>query len=332
MKAGPQSGLVEAWYRGSWWLVFLRPVEFLFRGIAAFRRLLFHLGLKTVWRSPKPVVVVGNITVGGTGKTPVVIALVEYLQKQGIKPGVVSRGYGATRGVFPYAVSDQSSAEDCGDEPLLIFTRTGCPCVVAPARVHAVKHLLEKFDIDIVLCDDGLQHYALARDMEIVVVDEQRRLGNGWCLPAGPLREPVGRLQTIDHILYRGKDDLQQGVSYRSEALVNLLSGEEIPLSPTQLGSRVHALAGIGQPSQFFTALEQSGFSTTRHVFADHHRFSADDFIHIVGRPIIMTEKDAVKCREFVNGDAWYLKISAQLPETVKASVLGLLATTTPNP
>jgi len=327
-----QPGLVEAWYRGSWWLVFLRPLEFLFRGLAAIRRGLFRLGLKTVWRSPKPVVVVGNITVGGTGKTPVVIALVEYLQEQGIRPGVVSRGYGATRGVFPYAVTDQSSAADCGDEPLLIFMRTGCPCVVAPARVRAVQHLLERFDVDIVLCDDGLQHYALARDMEIVVVDEHRRLGNGWCMPAGPLREPVARLKSIDHILYRGKEDSKQGVSYRSEALVNLLTGEEIPLSPTQLGGRVHALAGIGQPAQFFSALEQSGFAITRHVFADHHRYTADDFVHLAGRPIIMTEKDAVKCREFVNSDAWYLKISARLPENVKASVLGLLDATIPKP
>ncbi|MBE9539925.1 MAG: tetraacyldisaccharide 4'-kinase, partial [Proteobacteria bacterium] len=158
--ASEQSWLVAAWYRGSWWLVFLRPLEFLFRGVAGIRRSLFRRGLKAVWRSPKPVVVVGNITVGGTGKTPVVIALVEYLQAQGVKPGVVSRGYGATRGVFPYAVTEQSSAEDCGDEPLLIYRRTGCPCVVAPARVCAVQYLLEKYDVDIVLCDDGLQHYA----------------------------------------------------------------------------------------------------------------------------------------------------------------------------
>ena len=322
--AGEHSGLVAAWYRGSWWLIFLRPLEFLFRSLVAVRRSLFLWGLKTVWRSPKPVLVVGNITVGGTGKTPVVIALVEYLQAQGIKPGVVSRGYGATRGVFPYAVNDQSSAEDCGDEPLLIFRRTGCPCVVAPARVRAVQYLLEKHDVDIVLCDDGLQHYALARDMEIVVIDEQRRLGNGWCLPAGPLREPGRRLEKVDHILYRGSEDPHHGVTYHKEALVNLLSGEQIPLSPAQLGVQVHALAGIGQPEQFFAGLEREGFSINAHRFADHHSYSAEDFVPFIGKPIIMTEKDAVKCRQFVQGDAWYLKISAQLPDTVKTSVLDL--------
>ncbi|MBE9538869.1 MAG: tetraacyldisaccharide 4'-kinase, partial [Proteobacteria bacterium] len=187
-----------------------------------------------------------------------------------------------------------------------------------------VQYLLEKYDVDIVLCDDGLQHYALARDMEIVVMDEQRRMGNGWCLPAGPLREPEKRLKQVDHILYRGSEDPQHGVSYRSQALVNLLSAEEIPLSPTQLGARVHALAGIGQPEQFFAGLERQGFTLCTHSFADHHSYSAEDFVQFIGKPIIMTEKDAVKCRQFVQRDAWYLKISAQLPDTVKTSVLNL--------
>lgn len=325
------SGLVAAWYNGSWWPVLLRPMEFLFRGVVATRRALFRAGLKAVWRCPKPVVIVGNITVGGTGKTPVVIALVEYLQGRGIKPGVVSRGYGATRGIFPRTVTGQSNAHDCGDEPLLIHRRTACPCVVAPDRVRAVQHLLDQFDIDIVLCDDGLQHYSLDRDMEIVVMDEQRRVGNGWCLPAGPLREPVSRLQRVDHVLYRGSTDPQRGVSYRTESLVNLLTGEEISFSPGQLGSSIHALAGIGQPSQFFSGLEQVGFTITRHVFADHYRYTADDFGHLLGKPIIMTEKDAVKCRDYVDADAWYLKISAQLPEAVKKSVLDLARTTNPS-
>jgi len=196
---------------------------------------------------------------------------------------------------------------------------------VAPHRVSAVQYLLDRFDIDVVLCDDGLQHYALERDMEIVVMDEQRRVGNGWCIPAGPLREPVRRLQQVDHILYRGSADPERGVSYRSENLVNIRTGEQVPLSPDQLGSNIHAVAGIGQPEQFFAGLEHLGFKLTRHVFGDHHNFTADDFVHLQGKPIIMTEKDAVKCREFVKTGAWYLKISAQLPEAVKASVLGLV-------
>ncbi len=320
-----QSRLVAAWYRGSWWLIFLRPVELVFRCIAAIRRAAFSWGLKSVWRSPAPVVIVGNICVGGTGKTPVVIALVEYLQAQGVKPGVVSRGYGATCRVFPYAVTDQSRAENCGDEPLLIYRRTACPCVVAPARVQAVQYLLDNFDVDIVLSDDGLQHYALGRELEIVVMDGRRGMGNGWCLPAGPLREPPGRLRTVDHIVYRGNNDPSTGVHYRCECLVNILTGLEVVPSPTQLGRNVHALAGIGQPVQFFETLERLGFSINRHVFVDHYKYSPDDFLDMAGEPIIMTEKDAVKCRGFVSNDAWYLKISAQLPEAVKQSVLGLV-------
>ena len=322
--AREQPGLVSAWYRGSWWLVFLRPLEFFFRSVAAVRRSLYALGMKNVWRSPRPLVVVGNITVGGTGKTPVVIALVEALQATGMKPGVVSRGYGATRGVFPHTVNQHSSSADCGDEPLLIYHRTGCPCVVSPVRVSAVRHLLEKFDIDIVLCDDGLQHYALARDLEIAVLDENRRVGNGWCLPAGPLREPIGRLRDMDYVLYRGGDDPLVSVRYLSESLVNLNTGEELALSPAQLGKNVHALAGIGQPSQFFETLKKSGFCITPHEFADHYNYTADDLNLLLGKPIIMTEKDAVKCRELVDSDAWFLKISACIPEAVTQSVLEL--------
>jgi tetraacyldisaccharide 4'-kinase len=319
-----QSALVAAWYRGSLWLTFLRPLEFLFRALAALRRGLYRWGFKSSWQSPKPVVVVGNITVGGTGKTPVVIALVEYLQANGLNPGVVSRGYGATNGIFPYAVNELSSAADCGDEPLLIYRRTGCPCVVSPARVSAVQHLLANFDVDIVLCDDGLQHYALARDMEIAVLDEERRMGNGWCLPAGPLREPAQRLKEVDYILYRGSEDAESGVPYTAESLVNLSSGESLAISPEQLGEEIYAVAGIGQPSQFFKSLERSGFRVTGHAFADHHKFVAEDFAQLLGKPIIMTEKDAVKCHGLLDTQAWYVRISARLPQAVKQAVLDL--------
>lgn len=319
-----QSALVAAWYRGSPWLTFLRPLEFLFRGLAALRRGMYRWGFKGAWRSPKPVVVVGNITVGGTGKTPIVIALVEYLQANGVNPGVVSRGYGATNSVFPHAVREQSSAADCGDEPLLIYRRTGCPCVVSPARVSAVQHLLANFDVDIVLSDDGLQHYALARDLEIAVLDEERGVGNGWCLPAGPLREPAERLNEVDYILYRGSEDAENGVPYTAESLVSLSSGESQAISPAQLGEEVHAVAGIGQPSQFFQSLERSGFRVTGHAFADHHKFVAEDFAQLLGKPIIMTEKDAVKCHDLVDTQAWYVRISARLPLAVKKAVLDL--------
>ena len=196
-----REALVRAWYDGAWWLWLLRPPEALFRLLAASRRHLYRSGLLPVYRAPVPVVVVGNITVGGTGKTPVVIALVESLQRRDIRVGVVSRGHGGRPTGSPCWVDAGSDAGQCGDEPLLIHRRTGCPCVVAPRRADAVRSLLARAAVDIVISDDGLQHYALARDLEIAVVDDQRGIGNGFCLPAGPLREPVQRLKTVDYVL-----------------------------------------------------------------------------------------------------------------------------------
>ncbi|MEH6582845.1 MAG: tetraacyldisaccharide 4'-kinase [Halioglobus sp.] len=323
MAAG-ERGLVAAWYRGAWWLWLLRPLEFLFRGIAAVRKGLYHSGVLSRTQPDKPLVVVGNITVGGTGKTPVVLALIEYLQSQGLRPGLVSRGYGATRKVFPHTVSLNSSAADCGDEALLIFQRTGCPCVVAPSRPDAVHQLLRDFTIDVILSDDGLQHYALGRDMEIAVLDESRGVGNGFCLPAGPLREPVSRLRSVDHVLYRGSDDSEQGVRYTPECLVNLSTGEERPLNPENLSEKIYAVAGIGQPEQFFNSLSEMGFTVDDRVFDDHHAYRAEDLAPLSDKPIIMTEKDAVKCREFATGNTWYLKISAVIPVQVQQSVAAL--------
>jgi tetraacyldisaccharide 4'-kinase len=319
------SAMEMAWYRGAGWLILLRPFELFFRVLAALRRWLYRLGVLKVWRSPVPVVVVGNITVGGTGKTPIVIALVEYLQEQGFKPGVVSRGYGATHSHFPHSLTAQSTVAESGDEPLLIYRRTGCPCVVAPDRVAAVQQLLKQFDVDIVLSDDGLQHYALARDYEIAVLDSQRGMGNGYCLPAGPLREPRQRLEQVDYVLHRGSIDPQSGVCYRGEVLVNVVGDQQLPFSPSSIGETVHAVAGIGQPEQFFSTLKEHGFAITTHQYADHHLFTANDFRALIDLPLIMTEKDAVKCRDIVGDHAWYLKISAQVPQQLEQAVSSLV-------
>jgi tetraacyldisaccharide 4'-kinase len=292
--------------------------------VAAARRKLYRLGLLAVYRAPVPVVVVGNITVGGTGKTPVVIALVEYLQERGIRVGVVSRGYGSTSRAATHWIDSSSDAGSCGDEPLLIHRRTGCPCVVASSRAEAVRALLAGASVDIIISDDGLQHYALARDMEIALLDEKRRIGNGFCLPAGPLREPLKRLQSADHVLYRGNPDPHTGVLYDAQCLVNLRSGAQLPVTPAALGGAVFAVAGIGQPGQFFESLQGYGFEVQPVVFPDHHRYSAGDLDQLVGRPIIMTEKDAVKCSGLAGNDAWYMKISAQLPQSVTNAVAAL--------
>jgi len=320
-----QQTLVAAWYRGAWWLWLLRPLEAVFRALSALRRGLYRAGLLPVYRAPVPVVVVGNITVGGTGKTPVVIALVESLQQRGLVVGVVSRGYGAVAAASPHRVSADSSARQCGDEPLLIHRRTGCPCVVSPSRVAAVKALLATTPVDLIISDDGLQHYALARQLEIAVLDAGRGTGNGFCLPAGPLREPPARLRSVDHALYRGGDDDGSGFRYEPTGLVNIASGERRPATPDAVGADIDAVAGIGEPGQFFAMLRALGFQLSPHVFPDHHPYTARDFAGMGARPIIMTAKDAVKCEHLAGDNAWALEVDARLPAAVTAAVAALV-------
>ena len=318
-------GIVAAWYRGDRWLLLLRPLEFFFRAIALFRREAYGTGLFRAYRADRPVVIVGNITVGGTGKTPVVIALVEALQSRGLRPGVVSRGYGAKapENTFPHIVTATSSAYQCGDEPLLIQRRTGVPVVVAPKRSAAVKALLKCAEVDVVLADDGLQHYPLARDMEIVIVDAQRGLGNGYCLPAGPLREPASRLSSVDRVLYRNGEGAD-AVRYQPVAWVNLDSGEQRELDAFAGYEAVVAVAGIGQPGQFFASLEDMGIAAACKAFHDHHAFTADDLAPYADSTILMTEKDAVKCTEIAGPDAWYLRVDAQIPASLVDAVAAL--------
>jgi tetraacyldisaccharide 4'-kinase len=316
-------GLAAAWYRGDAWLWLLRPLEIVFRSLVLLRRQLYSTGLLNTWQSPKPLVVVGNITVGGTGKTPIVIALVEALQAQGIRPGVVSRGYGATAKAFPHCVDTASTASQCGDEPLLIHRRTGVPCVVDPVRIEAVKALLQQFDVDVVLSDDGLQHYALGRDMEIAVLDATLGTGNGFCLPAGPLREPASRLQTVDVVLHRNGENPESAVWYEQDGLVSLQTGEQRSLQ-SFAGDAVYAVAGIGQPAQFFDTLLAAGVQIQSRVFPDHHSYCMDDFAGLTDKAILMTEKDAVKCASMAGDNAWYLRISAHLPEALVTAVAQL--------
>ena len=318
------SGLEAAWYRGSPWLWLLLPLEVLFRSVAAMRRWFYRSGLLSTYRAARPVVVVGNITVGGTGKTPVIIALVEALQAQGLNPGVVSRGYGASGDQFPHLVTSASNARQCGDEPLLIYRRTGVPCAVDPDRGRAVRALVEAHPVDLVLCDDGLQHYALQRDYEIALLDAQRGTGNGHCLPMGPLREPASRLGSVDRVLYRGSDNVTSGVGYRPVAWISVATGEERPLATFNDVEEAGAVVGIGQPNQFFATLEQLGIAFTRHVFPDHHQYVEEDFAPLGARTILMTEKDAVKCGNLAGPDAWYLRIDAQVPKEVVDEVAAL--------
>jgi tetraacyldisaccharide 4'-kinase len=271
------------------------------------------------------VVVVGNVTVGGTGKTPLTIWLVQQLQALGLRPGVLSRGHGRDNaGAAPLSVTASTPVAASGDEPLLIAAQCGVPVVVCADRVAGARRLTE-FAIDLIICDDGLQHYALARDLEVIVVDGRRGLGNGRLLPAGPLREPPSRLREADFVVVAGGDDgptLQQAWGGREGACtmqllpceVHALRGGASGRALQEFrGAPVHAVAGIGHPARFFTQLRAAGIDVIEHAFPDHHRFSAADFAFGDGHSVLMTSKDAVKCRAFADDRMYEVPVRALL-------------------
>ncbi|MBH3384129.1 MULTISPECIES: tetraacyldisaccharide 4'-kinase [Pseudomonas] len=307
--------LLAAWYAGHPALALLRPLEALYRRVVTRKRARFLKGESASYRAPVPVIVVGNITVGGTGKTPMILWLIEHCRQQGLNVGVVSRGYGAKPPQLPWRVLADQSAEQAGDEPLLIVQRSGVPLMIDPDRARAVQALLASEPLDLILCDDGMQHYRLARDLELVLIDAARGLGNGRCLPAGPLREPAERLQGADAVLFNGAGEDRAGgfgLRLQPSALVNLRSGERRPLDHFPAGQRLHAVAGIGNPQRFFNTLQGLNWQPLPHPFADHAHFSARSLAFSPPLPLVMTEKDAVKCRAFAADDWWYLAVEAQ--------------------
>ncbi len=294
----------KIWYGKHPIRFFLAPLSWLFCAIVWLRRKIYKLGFSH--HVPVPVIVVGNITVGGTGKTPLVIWLGKFLRKNGFKPGIVSRGYGGQATTWPQAVFPDSDPRLVGDEPVLLARHSGCPVAIAPRRIIAVESLLDQCDL--IICDDGLQHYALHRDIEIAVVDEKRRYGNGFCLPAGPLREPVSRLNSVDFIVFNGSTMLFDITSLRNVADKILLQD----LSDLR-GHTVHAIAGIGHPARFFACLREQGLILYCHEFPDHYHYCQSDIQFDDNFPVIMTEKDAVKCQRFAGPHHWYLPITARL-------------------
>ncbi|MYF49150.1 MAG: lipid A export permease/ATP-binding protein MsbA [Gammaproteobacteria bacterium] len=318
---GGVSALAKGWYEGAWWNRLLAPAAWLWRRVVERRRGGVLSGRSGSWRAPVPVIVVGNITIGGTGKTPLVIWLVRWLQQRGLRPGVVSRGYGGKGNRSPLAVpSAGADASRCGDEPVLIAARTNCPVVVCRNRVKAVQTLLKAGDVDVVVADDGLQHYALARDVEIAVVDGHRGLGNGRLLPAGPLREPAERLKQVDWVVSNGRacSAVPEAslMRMRPVAFINLGTGESLP--PTDFAAcheRVHAVAGIGNPDRFARLLDELGVRAELHAFADHHRFSGTEIVYEDGAPVVCTDKDAVKLSRLgvPLGHCWRLQVAAEI-------------------
>ena len=317
---------LDIWYKDPFIGVWLMPLGFLFSDVVKFRKFLYRIGLLKTQTLPVPVIVVGNITVGGTGKTPLVIYLAEYLKASGYKPGIISRGYGGLAESWPQWVDADSLAKDVGDEALLIAKQTACPMAVGPLRVDAAKLLLDKADCDVILSDDGLQHYALHRNIEIAVIDGERRFGNGYCLPAGPLREPIERLTSVDLIIVNG--DKQEANEFSmhlvGDLAINLLTGEQKHLADFN-AEACYAIAGIGHPERFFKKLALAGLTTSNKSFPDHYSFKREDIEFSDQQPVLMTEKDAVKCKSFAGQQHWYVPVTAKPDNLFTEQLLNLL-------
>ncbi len=317
-----RTALPKAWARQSSWLMWLLPLSALYALVTGLQRTLYRLNLKKAYQSPVPVMIIGNITVGGSGKTPLLIELVRYLtEEQKLNVGVISRGYGGDQSIFPHIVQPDDLAESVGDEPLLIVQQTGVALSVGSNRQASIECLLAHAEsmhqpLDIILSDDGLQHLALGRQLEWIVVDTDRGFGNGFLLPTGFLREQTERLETATVI--------EHGTKGTSESLyqMHLVAGELEPLSPLsfqhqiaapQPPQRVHAVAGIGNPSRFFNSLRNLGFEVIEHPFADHHPYHLNDVKFDDNLPIITTAKDAQRLQGLISFNVWVLPVKAAL-------------------
>lgn len=318
--------IVQIWYKQkpiSWYVHILSPFSYVYRFIVAIRRKLIIQFLQQ--RTAVPVIVVGNIVVGGVGKTPMVIAMANQFKLKGLRVGIVSRGYGAQSRIFPCNVTAQSNPILVGDEPFLLAQRTECPVVIDPNRVRAVRYLLSHYACDVIISDDGLQHYAMARAVELLMVDGERWFGNGYCLPAGPLREPIPRWHQVDFVVCNGNQrensPLQNSpMIYPMEcipvAMVQLTTGKIVSLDKMAeyFKGSIAAVAGIGNPGRFFTSLRGLGIHFNPHPFPDHYRYTLENF-NFSENWVFMTEKDAVKCKPFAKPHWYYLKIDAMLPQ-----------------
>ena len=319
-----QKSISQAWYhRGPSWTYLFLPLAWLFQFFTYLRRLCYRLNIFKSKALNVPVIIVGNITVGGSGKTPLVLYLSQLLQENGYTPGIISRGYLGNCQQFPHLLELDDDATSVGDEPILLAKRSHCPVVIDPKRLRAAEYLLANSACDIIISDDGLQHYALKRDLEIVVIDGQRLFGNNLLLPAGPLRETRKGVNSADLLVINGADaDDAYRMDYTPSALTNVLDPQitqEIEYFHSQ---PIHAVAAIGNPYKFFQQLRALGLTVIEHSFSDHFALQKNDLQFDDLYPIIMTEKDAVKCQTFADYQYWYLPIDAVLPQAFNDSFL----------
>ncbi len=353
MRAQFEAFMVQEWQQGSIWQIILRPLSWLFALITAIRRFLFRVGISKITRINVPVIIVGNISAGGTGKTPLVIAIAELLEKSNHHPGVVTRGYRQS-GVTPHTrpgpfappapvLNPQQAAITASDEALLMSQRLAAPVFANPDRVAAVAALLKRYpETDVVISDDGLQHYRLGRDLEIAVVDGARGFGNQHLIPAGPLRESTARLKTVDCIVVNGLPKIGLDLEQYGPPVFRMNLGHELfrKLGATEtvsvedfreqmFGKKIHAVAGIGNPQRFFDHLERLGlYCAATHSFSDHHAFTRAELSLPDADIILMTEKDAVKCKSFADDRMIAMRVDALLPPEFEHFILQHLTAT----
>lgn len=334
MSAAADSFMQRVWYErhAQWLSLALLPLSWLFGLVVACRRFAYRSGLLPRVRLDRPVVVIGNISVGGTGKTPFTLWLAAQLQAKGVRVGIVLRGYGGSSAAWPRDVGSDSSPREVGDEAVLLASRSGAIVVAGPDRVAAARRAIER-GAEIVLSDDGLQHYRLARDREVVVIDGRRGVGNRRLLPAGPLREPVGRLAQADLRVVSWRDGSSRSLTPVPATIqacgqlvqaIALVGGETRPLEAFK-GSKVHAVAGIGHPQQFFAALQELGIEVAPHPLPDHAQPSAADIRFDDQLAVLMTEKDAVKCRAIADQRHWAVRMDVKVSEQDAAAVHAML-------
>ena len=320
--------LQQSWQQANLLTVALWPLSVLYRLVYTLRKAAHQVGILQSYRAPVPVIVIGNLTVGGTGKTPMVIYLVEQLRRLGYTPGVISRGYSGSAEVYPLKVQADTAPELCGDEPALIVRRTGVPMAVGPDRRADIKLLLQDATIDIIVSDDGLQHLALQRDIELCLVDETSLQSNPCLLPAGPYREPRSRLASVDlvvsHVAWGEQNNERLSMTLEPGTPVALK--DESPARQFDTSAVIDAVAGIGNPQRFFTTCLAQGWNIVEHPFADHHAFSVADFDLPGAGPILMTEKDAVKCQKFATERLWYLPVNVKIGGDFVQQLTKLLA------
>lgn len=334
-------GLVRSWQSQAWWLWLFLPLSGLYGAVTYVRRKLYQKHILSSYKAPVPVLVVGNITVGGSGKTPLIIELVSYLQAQGVRVGVISRGYGGDESLMPQVVSANSRPNEVGDEPCLIVRETGVAMAVSPNRQAAIEKVLQHdSNIQLIIADDGLQHYKLQRDLEWIVVDSARGFGNKQLLPTGFLREPLSRLQEATVIYHQETADttLQESghltMHLKPSDLVPLNQAATVQKTESLFAEKtVYAMSGIGYPQRFFNTLKSLGFEVIEKPMPDHHQFTESDLLSLTDYPVVITSKDAVKIAPLVaeneglkNIDIWVLPVRATLSKTCYTTLMTQLA------